>query len=175
MGAGAMSGPVTPDGTFEIKGVSGQRLIRPTTPAGWALKSVTANGADVTDTGLHFKPGESVSGVEIVLTSKTTEVNGSVTAGSEPASDYTVVIFPEDTANWTLPMNRHIVSARPNQQGRYQIKNLPPGSYYAVALSYIAQGEWNDPEVLARLKANATRFSLGEGEAQTLDLKLIGS
>ena len=173
-GASGM-GPVTPEGTFEIKGLYGQRMIRANNlPAGWILKSVTVNGTDVTDTGLNIKANEPVSGVEVTVTSKSTEVNGGVTAGNQPATDYSVVIFSEDAEKWTVPMTRHIAFARPNQQGRYQIKNLPAGGYYAVAVSYIAQGDWNDPEVLARLRSQAIRFTLDDGEVKTLDLKLVG-
>jgi hypothetical protein len=70
-------------------------------------------------------------------------------------------------------MSRHIASARPNQDGRFQVKNLPAGSYYAIALDYIAQGDWNDPDLLDRLKTQATRFSLSEGDVKTLDLKVV--
>jgi len=167
------SASLTPDSTFEIRGLSGTRLIRPTgLPAGWVLKSVTVDGADVTDTGIAIKPNQPVSGIEVILTQKTTSVTGGVTAGSEPATDYTVVIFAEDVEKWTAPMTRHVAFARPNQEGQYRIRDLPAGSYYAIAVPYIAQGEWNDPDVLGRLKTNATRFTLAEGEAQTLDLKL---
>jgi protocatechuate 3,4-dioxygenase beta subunit len=166
---------VTADGTFELKGLAGHRIFRVANlPAGWLLKAVRVNGTDITDNGTEIRPGEPLSGLEIVLSSKTTEVTGAVKAGSDPASDYTVVIFSEDPAKWTAPMTRHIASARPNQQGRFEVKNLPAGSYYAVALEYIPQGDWNDPEVLDRLKSKATRFSLAEGETQTLDLKLEG-
>jgi hypothetical protein len=49
---------------------------------------------------------------------------------------------------------------------------LPAGSYYAIAVDYIPQGEWGDPDTLERLKSKATRFTLTEGESKTLDLKL---
>ena len=176
MGMPGGSASVSPEGTFEIKGLMGARLIRPTgLPAGWTLKSVTMNGTDVTDSGITIKPNDPVGNLEVVLTSKTQEVNGGVTAGSEPATDYTVVVFSEDAEKWTAPMTRYVTFTRPNQQGRYKVTSLPPGSYYAIAVDYIAQGDWNDPEVLTRLKAQATRFSLSEGEVQTLDLKLSGN
>jgi hypothetical protein len=107
-----------------------------------------------------------------VLTARTTEVNGTVKAGNDPATDYTVVIFSEDSQKWVVPQTRHIHSARPNQDGRFQLKNLPAGTYYAVALEYIATGDWFDPEVLERLKSKATRFTVQEGVPETLDLRL---
>jgi protocatechuate 3,4-dioxygenase beta subunit len=176
MGMPGGSASVSSEGAFEIKGLMGPRLIRPTgLPAGWALKSVTVNGADVTDSGITIKPNEPVGNIEVVLTSKMQEVTGGVTAGNQPATDYTVVVFSEDAEKWTAPMTRYVTFTRPNQQGRYRVTSLPPGSYYAIAVDYIAQGDWNDPEVLTRLKAQATRFSLSEGEVQTLDLKLSGN
>jgi protocatechuate 3,4-dioxygenase beta subunit len=170
------SAPVSAEGSFEIKGIAGQRLFRPTgLPAGWVLKSVKMNGQDITDTGLDVKSNEPITGLDVVLTSKTTEVTGSVKAGNDPATDYTVVIFAEDSQKWTVPMTRYISGTRPNQDGRFQVKNLPAGSYYAVALDYIPQGDWNDPDVLERLREKATRFTLDEGKVETLDLKLSGS
>jgi hypothetical protein len=142
-------------------------------PAGWVLKSIRVNDTDVTDSVVEVKPNTPLTGIEVVLTSKTTEVAGVVKAGNDPAADYTVVIFAEDPQKWTVPMPRHIASARPNQDGRFQVKNLPAGSYYAIALDYIAQGDWNDPDLLDRLKTQATRFSLSEGDVKTLDLKLV--
>ena len=167
------SSSVTEDGTFEINGLSGPRIFRVSNvPAGWVLKAIRLNGNDVTDSGIDIRPTEPVTGLEVVLTTKTTEVTGTVQAGNDPATDYTVVIFSDDPQKWTVPTGRHIASARPTQEGRFQVKNLPTGTYYVVALEYIAQGDWNDPEVLERLKARATRFSLDEGEVENLNLKL---
>ena len=167
------SSSVTADGTFELRGLAGPRIFRvANVPAGWVLKAVTLNGADITDTGVDIKSGEAISGLEVVLTSRTTEVNGGVKAGNDPATDYTVVLFSDDPDKWRVPMPRHIATGRPNQQGRFQVKNLPAGSYYAVAVEYIAQGDWNDPDVLDRLKARATRFIIDEGDVKTLELRL---
>jgi protocatechuate 3,4-dioxygenase beta subunit len=167
------SSSVTSEGTFEIKGLVGQRIFRVSNiPSGWVLKAVRLNGTDVTDNGIDIRPTEPVTGVEVVLTTKTTELTGAVKAGNDPAKDYTVVIFSDDPQKWTVPMTRHIVSARPNQEGRFQVKHLPAGSYYVVALEYIAQGDWFDPDMLERLKARATRITLDEGEVENINLSL---
>ena len=167
------SSSVTDEGTFEIKGLAGQRIFRVSNiPAGWVLKEIRYNGADITDNGIDIRPAQPVEGLEVVLTNKTTEVTGAVKAGNDPATDYTVVIFSEDPQKWGVPMPRHIASARPNQSGRFQVKNLPAGDYYAIAVEYIPQGEWNDPEVLDRLKTRATRLSLAEGDVKNVELSL---
>lgn len=165
---------VKADGTFEVKGLLGPRLLRlVNVPAGWMVKSVRLNGADITDTGMEFKPGEAVTGVEIALTSKMSQVSGTVTGtGSEPVKDYTVVVFSDDPQRWTLPATRYVVGRRPDLNGKFEVKPLPPGSYYAAAVDYLPDGEWNDPEVLERLKTNAKKFSVDEGESKTLALKI---
>jgi protocatechuate 3,4-dioxygenase beta subunit len=172
---GSSASTVKADGSFELKGLSGRRLIRAANlPPGWALKAVRLNGEDVTDTGVEFKGPQEVSGLEIEATSRTTEITGGVSAANGSAlKDYTVVVFAEDSQLWSLPMTRWVTGARPDaQEGRFRIRSMPPGSYYAVAVDYIEQGSWGDPELLERLKTRAKRFSLSEGGTETLDLKL---
>jgi hypothetical protein len=165
------------DGAFEIDGLVGGHVLRPMNlPKGWMLKSIQFNGQDVTDTGIEFKPGEDVSGIQIDLTSTTQTILGTVTSGTnQPVQDYTVVVFAEDQQKWTLAQNRWMASARPDQDGRYRITSLPPGRYYAIAVDYVAQGEWQDPDWLAQAAKKATTFTLEEGASKTLDLRLSGA
>jgi hypothetical protein len=168
------SSTVKPDGTFEIKGLSGSRIIRASgLPPGWMLKSIRLGGTDITDTGTDFKAGADVTGLEVVFTSRLTEINGGVTSANGTAlKDYTVVIFSDNPDHWTLPMSRWVTGTRPDQEGRFRVRNMPAGSYYAIAVDYVEQGAWSDPELLDRLKSRAKRITLTEGETETLDLKL---
>ena len=144
-------------------------------PSGWMTKAVRHNGVDVTDTGLEFRPNEDVGGIEIELTNQPSNVSGLVTTSrGEQSKDYTVVVFAQDPQKWGF-MSRYVATGRPDQDGRFQIRNLPAGSYYAIALEYLEQGEQTDPEVLERLRDRGTLFSLNEGESKTLDLKLQSS
>jgi hypothetical protein len=166
---------VKEDGSFEIKGLSGPRLIRvANAPPGYTLKSVKLNGIDITDTGTEFKAGDTTSGLEVELSTKGTSITGAVTASDGSLlKDYTVVIFSESPEHWRLPMTRWVTGTRPDQDGRFKVQNLPAGTYLAVAVDYVPQGEWGDPDLLDRLKSGAKRFTLGEGATQSLDLKLV--
>ena len=168
---------VTETGEFEIDGLVGGRLFNlMSPPAGWKVKRVTRDGDDLTDRGYDFKPGEDVEGFEIVLTKRVQNVTGGVTTDKgEALKEYTVVVFAEDPEKWTLPSNRWTASGRPDQQGRFRFEQLPPGAYLAIAVDYVADGEWMDPEWIARAAKKATRFTLDEGATKTLDLKLSGA
>jgi protocatechuate 3,4-dioxygenase beta subunit len=165
---------VKENGRFEISGLTGTRLFRAgALPKGWFFKSVRIDGRDVTDSGVEFKAGEDVAGIEIELTDKSTSLSGSVTDDKGQAiKDYTVVVFADDQQKWALPLNRWMSSARPDQDGRFKVSSLPPGGYYAIAVEYAPAGEWNDPDWLERARTKGTRFTLDEGGTKTLELKL---
>ncbi len=128
LGMGGGAGTVKGDGTFELRGLTGTRLIRAVgLPPGWMLKSVLVNGADVTDSGVEFKPGEAVAGLEVVLTSKVTDVSGTVKGSNgQPVRDYTLVVFSDQPERWAVPFSRHVASA-PSESGRALRAQEPAG------------------------------------------------
>jgi protocatechuate 3,4-dioxygenase beta subunit len=164
---------VRDDWSFEATGLSGQRRFRLNMPpSGWYLKSVTHQGTDITDGGLEFKEGGNVTGLEIVLTQRATDLSGSVQdASARPVTDYVVVAFSADSAKWGY-QSRFVRSTRPNQEGRFSIKGLPADNYVVVALDYLEPGEESDPEQLEQWKAKGTRVTLADAEAKALTLKL---
>jgi protocatechuate 3,4-dioxygenase beta subunit len=171
---GGGAGQAKEDGSFQLRGLAGRRLMRAANlPPGWTLKSVRLNGDDVTDSGVEFKPGQDVSGLEIVATSKQTEISGTVTASNGSSiKDYTVVVFSDDPQHWSLPLSRWVAGTRPDQEGRFRVRNMPPGSYNVIAVDYVEAGSWGDPELLERLKTHARRITLSEGGSERLELKL---
>ena len=179
MSPGFLFGPgnrdtLNDDWTFEMRAMKGPVLLRAgRTPPGYTLKAVYFNNQDVTDSGINFKPGESLSGVQMVLTAKSSTVSGSVTdARSQPVTDYAVIIFAEDSAKWGF-MSRYVHMARPDQQGAFQLKELPPGRYLAAAVDYLEEGEETNPETLERLRNTATPFTLDEADTKALALKVV--
>ena len=166
------SSVIKTDWTFELTGLSGKRLIRVNgLPQGWTLKSVTLEGADVTDS-FEVKPGESISGLEILVTRNTSELSGTVeNAKGTAVGDYVVVVFASDSARWGY-QSRYVRVARPDQTGRFVITGLPAGSYLAAAVDYSEPGEETDPEFLERLKQGATTVRLDDVEKKSLTLRL---
>jgi hypothetical protein len=174
MGPGAMR--VGEDWTFTLRNIIDPVFIRTSTPQGWMLKSVTANGQDITDTPVDFVPGQAVGGVQIVMTKRVTTLSGLVTdARGNPVLDATVVVFPVNEKLWTF-QSRFVKASRPDQEGRYRITALPgPEAYLVAAVQGLEDGQAGDPDFLASLKDAAARFELGEGETKSVDVTLVPS
>jgi len=119
-----------------------------------------------------MRSGERWDGVKVVLSSRLTTVTGAVAAERDDQSGTgTVLLYRDDPALWG-DGSRHVRAVRPSQAGEFEVKGLLPGAYYGIAVGYLAEGDWFDPEVLASLRDRSTRFTLSEGESRTLKLKL---
>lgn len=129
-------------------------------PTGWGLKTVTLNGADITDVPLDIATLTDVSGIEVTLTDTITVLSGNVTnARRENLRDYVVVILPDGLRPGARP-ERFTRVGRPNQEGRYQIRGLPAGDYLAGVVATLEEcNEWNP--------------ALAHGQTTTLDLELM--
>lgn len=171
---GQAQGRVDKDGKFTITGVqAGAHLIRPGGQLrGWTLKEVTIDGRDVTDTAVELRSGQHLERVEMTLTDKTNEINGTLASEQgAPATEYTVLAFSTDSAFWQ-PQSRHIATARPDQTGHFRIRGLPAGDYYLATVDPAQQGEWYEPAYLEERRLGAARVTLGDGDTKTQDFKI---
>jgi hypothetical protein len=174
---GPTFGPVPPpaairdDLTFEFKASQGPSIVRLASPPGWMIKSVSLNGADVTE-GITFH-NDDVAGLEVELTNRVPDVSGLVTNGrGEPVVNYFAIAFPQDQERRNAPGPGRTAMVRPDDQGRFSFKTLRPGNYYVVAVEHVQNGEWMDPAFMEAVRTRATRISVNEGDTQVLDLKL---
>ena len=167
------AGRVGTDWAFELRGLTDARLFRVSAPQGWALKSVSLDGQDITDAPQEFPPGQVVSGVQIVLTQKVSALSGQVTdSNGKPILDAAVVVFPADETRWAF-LSRFIKVARPDQEGKYRMTSLPAATdYLLVALQGLEDGQAGDPDFLSTVKQLASKFSLAEGETKAVDVTL---
>jgi hypothetical protein len=174
LGAGADSAVVDAKGNFTIIGVHGHVVFR-TSFTGraetWNLKAVRFGGADITDVGYNVTTD--VDGIEVVLTDRETRVSGIARdARYQPVTDYVVVFLPSEVKPG-VDARRFIHTARPDQQGRYQAKGLPPGQYVAAAFESLSRDGHYNPEFQKRMRTVAKPFSLKEGQELSLDLPLV--
>ena len=168
------NGRVASDGTFTIEGVAaGPHWIRMQNPQrGWALKSVLVDAREVIDTPIELRSGQKLPNVTLILTDRLTEVNGTVSdERGTPITEHTILAFPLDRSLWRAQA-RQIMTARPDQNGKYLIRGLPPGEYYVTAIDPAEPGEWFEPAFLDQQRANAARLTLGEGDVKSQDFRL---
>jgi hypothetical protein len=169
---------VNEDYTFELTNLFDRRILRGFVGTGgaglgWQLKAVMYEGQDITDSGLDFTPGRTYEGLQIIFTQRVTDLSGLVTDDrNRPVLDATVIIFPADREKWGY-QTRYIRSARPDTNGRYSVKNLPPfGDYLVIAVRNLESGQATDPEFLTRAREEAKSFSLNESETKAVDIRL---
>lgn len=168
----AAAARVRADWTFELRGLSGARVLRVSgLPAPWALEAITLAGDDVTDEPIALRPGRVATGLEVVLTTRATEIDGTVEQPQSGRSPISVVVFPIDRSHWE-PHDRRVQIRRASADGGFRIRGLPPGDYLAVAVPYVWQGEWTDPDFLDRASISATRVRLAPAERKAVRLQL---
>lgn len=167
------AGEVASDGTFAIKDVFGRSRLRVTLPDDWMVKTIFQDTRDITDMPIELKSGETLAGVEIIVTNHVSTVAGSVVNDKDLLiSDATVLVFASDASRWSDD-SRAVRAVRPDQQGTFQIKGLPAGEYLAVALDYVEDGMWNDPEYLESVRSHGKKVAVADASTQSISLKVV--
>ena len=164
------------DGRFEMTSVLPDTYrIQGTVPgaAGWWLRSAAVSGTDMLD--VPFVIGTSdVKDVVLTFSDRHTALSGLLqTAAGQPASAYSIVVFPADRAMWR-PLARRIQSARTGTDGRWIVKDLPPGRYLVAALEELDPDDLLDATFFEKLLAAAAPLTLGDGEQKAFDLRIGG-
>jgi hypothetical protein len=176
LNSGPAGGAVAADGTFAFNGVTPGEY-RPVFQSNrawsgtWFLRSALANGRDTLDDPIKIAAGEDTEWV-LRFTDRPTEIAGALQdATGRPATEYFIVVFPEDRARWR-PGSFRIRSTRPADDGAFSVRGLPPGDYLLAALTDLESDDLNSSSFLEQLTPLAIRFALAEGQVVTQDLKI---
>ena len=161
------------DWTFSVSGVTGSARLRVGLPPGWMLKAALQNGRDIADTPIEAESGKTLARVQVIVTNQLANVSGQITDDKgAPIADGTIVIFPAEPSRW-YENSRYVRAARPNQAGRFEMTGLLPDDYLAIAVDYVEQGNWNDPEYLESLRSRARAVTLSVGRPNNVALPLV--
>jgi hypothetical protein len=174
-----LGSPTSNGETFSISALSGPtRIVVSTDDDDWYLRSVTINGADVTDLPFDFGfDGRRYTGAEVVFSRFGASVTGRATDDrAAPVSDYAVYVFPVDRDKW-FNGSRWLKLVRSATDGTFRVPSLPPGDYMMAAVDRVdltsSGGDLLDADLLESLVSRATRATLGEGQSHTVTLRLI--
>ena len=164
---------VSSAGTFDFTGLIGSYVLRvDRVPDGWTVKSITVNGRDASDLPFDVRGTDQLT-ARVVLTNHINELTGTVRSGGQTVTNASVVIFPDNPAQWPFP-SRRVRNTRVDGNGLFRIRGVPAGQrYLAVAVDYLEQGEFQDPEFLQKMKARATEVTLGDAETRNIELPLV--
>jgi len=166
-------------GNFDVDGIiPGQYRIGTslgTDPAGWWLRSVMINGRDVLDAPLLVEASTPLSGAVITFSDRHTELSGQLQApAGRGASDYFIVVFPDDRTMWR-PGARRIRATRAGTDATYVFRDLPPGTYRLAAATDVSSDDLIDPAFFESLLPSTVVITLGDGERRTQSLRIGGS
>jgi hypothetical protein len=167
---------VKSDGTFLITGIGPSTyFVTCQIPAhlanAWKVRSAIVDGRDLLDSNLEG-PSVALRNVVVTLSDKRTEIAGTLqSASGQPISDYYVVAFSADRANWRQGSRRN-ASARPATNGRFVIADLPAGEYFLAALTDLDPLEWQTAEFLEQVAGAGVKVTISEGEKRVQDLRV---
>lgn len=162
---------VEPDGRFTLTGIMPGRYMMRTSGSG-VLRSAMAGGQDTLDFALDVPVDRDVTGLLLTLTDGGTELSGILAdAAGKPTPDYTIVVASAENRYW-LPGSRRIVMTRPGPDGRYTVRNLPPGQYFLAAVIDPEQGIQYDPEFLKEISGAGIAVTINEGAKTTQDVRV---
>jgi hypothetical protein len=166
------------DYTFVLTDLAeGPAQIVLTLPGGNSyVRSIRAQGRDITDSFLDLHSSERISGVEIVVASDGGRLSGDVRDAErgQAVDGATVLIYPSD-ARLVGPNSRFIRSVSSNAQGKYSLQGLVPGEYRVCALLNHESGMEYDPEFLQSLDRIARTVQLSSGQAFSENLEAFPS
>jgi hypothetical protein len=136
---GASIGRVHQDGTFELFSLhEGSYEVRVFgVKPDWYVKSAKAGTEDLLEKGLQVEK-DAPGVMEIVLSSASAELEGTVTDNDQPLPGAHVLLIPDPESRF----NRYrFESAITDQNGHFQIKGIVPGNYRVLAKQTASSGK----------------------------------
>jgi hypothetical protein len=69
--------------------------------------------------------------------------------------------------------SRFVGSVRTGTDGAFSVGHLPPGYYYAAAVTQVAPGDWRNPDLIESLVPSATPVTILEGDTVRTTLSAV--
>src|SRR5579859_615203 len=147
----------------------GQYKVLVNSPIGFA-SSITSGGADLSKQPLTVAAGGSASPIEIILRDDGAEIDGAIEAASATTTRQfqgQVYFIPSGEGGaqfrvtWIMP------------DGRFQMRQLPPGTYRVLAFSRSQDLEYASAEAMRKYDSKSQVIRVEQGQKEHLRLQLI--
>ena len=132
----------------------------------WYVKSVRLGADDILEKGLQVEKGASGGRLEIVVSSASAQVEGSVNDGSQAMIGVHVLITPEPETSYNRFRSR---SAKTDQVGHFSITGLAPGE----SGEYCVFARCPAPPGSGSLKSDPQLVTLSERAHKTVQLVIV--
>ena len=127
---------------------------------------------DLLDHDLEITPGLNLTDGVVTFSDRHTELSGAVqTSSGQSVLGYVMIFFSTDPQSWRA-ITRRTQAVRPDSLGRFLVRDLPAGEYFAALASDIDPDELMTSAFFERLAPRAIRVTLGEGEHRNQDLQI---
>jgi uncharacterized protein (DUF2141 family) len=138
---------------------------------GFYVKSATLGGVDVLNSGLRFN-GEPDKVLEIVLARNAGSLAGRVEDEQKRAVGGVFVVLTSNIQGARLYRTDMQKTVSTDVDGRFEVKNLPPGDYKVFALEGFEKDSWVDPDFFKPYEDRGLSVKVGEGKVFTIDSPL---
>ncbi len=136
---------VSSDGSFEFPPViDGDYVLN--TPMGSPLfvESVSLAGRSKATDVLRLRPGVQATELDVILQPTSATISGSMKSKGSDSRKPGVILQAEE--------NRNVIVLTPDQNGKFEAVNVPPGDYRLFAWSNLMEAEYRNAAVLAQLE-----------------------
>jgi uncharacterized protein (DUF2141 family) len=135
----------------------------------WFVKSATAGGRDVNDSGISVSGGRAA--VDLILSSNGGTVDGvAVDSKNQPVPDAVVVAVPEARMRGRIDRYRKTVT---DQSGHFSLRGIRPGDYTLFAWDNVEGDEYYNPDFLKAHEEQGSALHVSEGEHNSVQLSAI--
>jgi hypothetical protein len=152
------SASVNPDGSFSVANLDpGEyRTAVQGAPAGSYVASIQYNRQDVTKTGIDLSQGGGGE-VDVLLRMGAGEVDGTVATNGIGRASGIAVLVPEQIP----PDGSGSLMGQLAITGKFLIRNVPPGRYFAVVVQRLT-GVWQNPIFLREVQSESAAVEVQE-------------
>lgn len=161
-------------GTFKIDAVFPDRYYLNVAglPEGSYVKSVRIGGQELADKGIDLTGAHGSVAMEVTVGANGASLEGTVTIDGKPGTGAYVAVVTDPVRQEALYRNKF---ATADQEGRFTIKGLAPGSYSVYAFDQPMPQLSRDPGLVRPYERDAVKVRLSEGSAERVELKAVSS
>ena len=165
---------VGPDGSFQWTDVpAGTYYVQVagdgTANEGWFVKSASAGGADINDSGLTVSGG--TMAIDLAVSANGGVVEGVVVDHKgEPLPNAIVVAVPESRLRSRTDRFRKTVA---DQSGRFSLRGIRTGAYTILAWESIDGETYYNPDFLKTCEGQGSSLRVEEGDHKSLQVEAI--